>query len=430
MPHPRPSELILERLTELHPKRIDLSLDRIERLLDRLGRPERKLPPVVHIAGTNGKGSTLAMLAAMLRAAGHRVHRYISPHLVDFNERILLDDRPIPEVQLAEVLSRCERANGAEPITFFEITTAAAFMAMAETPADIVLLETGLGGRLDATNVIERPRLTLISPISMDHEAQLGSTLTTIAGEKAGILKNGVPGIAGPQKPEVDDVLSARAAEIAAPLLLHGRDWHVRQAGAGLCVDNGGSTGRWPHPTLAGVFQVENAGLAIMAARALGEFAISDAAVEEGLIEARWPARLQRLTRGPLVGAAGQRSTVLLDGGHNPAAGEALARSLQQIADPRPLHLVVGMLANKDMLGFLRPLAPLVQTISAVPIGGEHAARAPDELAAAAAELGLPAETAQTPLAAVRRIAEVGTPALILICGSLYLAGEILAENS
>jgi dihydrofolate synthase/folylpolyglutamate synthase len=423
------SELILDRLAALHPKRIDLSLGRIERLLARLGHPERHLPPVVHIAGTNGKGSTLAMLAAMLRRSGRRAHRYTSPHLVDFAERILLGDIPIPERELALALDRCERANAGEPITFFEITTAAAFVAMSASLADIVLLETGLGGRLDATNVIAAPRLVLISPISMDHEAHLGSTIAAIAGEKAGIIKRGVATIAGPQRPEAAAVLSARAALLEAPLMLHGRDWQVRAEGAELVIETASRSGRYPQPGLAGVHQIDNAGLAVMAAWTLGELAIDEHSIAQGLREARWPARLQLLSRGPLVEAAPPGSAVLLDGGHNPAAGEALAVSLRQMRDPRPLRLVLGMLSTKDVHGFLRPLAGLARDLHAVPIGQEHQAWSPTQLVTAARELGLAAGTATSPLEAMRAIAAGGQPSLVLICGSLYLAGEVLAAN-
>jgi dihydrofolate synthase/folylpolyglutamate synthase len=423
------SEQILARLSRLHPKRIDLSLDRVQRLLAALGHPERRLPPVVHIAGTNGKGSTLAMLAAMLRADGRRVHRYISPHLVHFNERILLGDSPIEEGLLAETLARCERANGETPITFFEITTAAAFVAFAEAPADIVLLETGLGGRLDATNVVERPRLTLLSPISMDHESYLGSTLAAIANEKAGILKPAVLAIAGPQAPDTVDVLTARAQAVGAPLLLHGRDWQARGGDDGVAVELPSAKLRLPPPALAGTHQIENAGLAVAAALSLGELRPSHAAIADGLRHAAWPARLQRLCRGPLVEALPFGSTLLLDGGHNPAAGDALARSLDAVAGPRPLWLVVGMLSTKDVGGFLRPLAPLAAGLVAVPIGEGHLERPPQEIADAAAGLGMPAAVATSPLAAMATIAAAGRPAVVLICGSLYLAGEVLAAN-
>ncbi len=423
------SELILARLSRLHPKSIDLSLDRVERLLAALGHPERRLPPVVHIAGTNGKGSTLAMLAAMLRADGRRVHRYISPHLVRFNERILLDDRPIDEALLADALERCERANGETPITFFEITTAAAFLAFAEAPADIVLLETGLGGRLDATNVLDRPRLTLLSPISMDHESYLGTTLPAIAAEKAGILKCDVPAIAGPQQDEAAAVLEAAAVAMSAPLLLHGRDWSVAALDASLVVDHPTARLVLPRPTLAGAHQIDNAGLAVAAALSLGDLAPARASIAEGLVCATWPARLQRLTHGPVIRALPPGSRLFLDGGHNPAAGEALARSLVETMGDGPRVLVVGMLATKDVTGFLRPLAPLASRLIAVPIGEGHAGHAPEGIADVAHALGLPAETAASPEAAARAIAGDGRPADVLVCGSLYLAGEILAEN-
>ncbi len=428
MPAP-PSELILARLSRLHPKRIDLSLDRVEKLLEALGHPERRLPPVVHIAGTNGKGSTLAMLSAMLRADGRRVHRYISPHLVRFNERILLDDRPIDDDRLAEALERCERANGDTPITFFEITTAAAFLAFAEVPADIVLLETGLGGRLDATNVVARPALTLLAPISMDHESYLGSTQAAIAGEKAGIVKPGVPAIAGPQPAEAAEVLDRRAHAVGAPLLLHGRDWRVEPRGDGLAVEMPHVVVELPRPSLAGAHQIDNAGLAVAAALSLGPLRPGGAAMAEGLVQATWPARLQPLQRGPLLDALVPGSRLLLDGGHNPAAGEALARSLAAMRDGRPLWLVVGMLTTKDLGGFLRPLAGLARGLVAVPIAEGHLARPPQEIAAAAREVGIAAITAASPLDAVRAIAAEARPATILICGSLYLAGEVLAAN-
>jgi dihydrofolate synthase/folylpolyglutamate synthase len=428
---PRPtSERILDRLTRLHPKRIDLSLNRIERLLAALDHPERRLPPVVHIAGTNGKGSSLAMLDAMLRADGRRVHRYISPHLVHFNERILLDGRPIDDLPLADALERCERANDGRPITFFEITTAAAFLAFAETPADAALLETGMGGRLDATNVVERPRLVMLSPISLDHEIYLGSTVAAIAGEKAGIIKPGVPAVAGPQEPEAAGVFDARARATGAPLLLHGRDWSAHILGEGMRVDRRGESLDLPRPSLAGAHQIDNAGLAVMGAELLGDLAPSPAAIRRGLIEARWPARLQALTRGPLLEALPAGSSLLLDGGHNPAAGEVLARSLEAMHGGRPCHLVVGMLSTKDAAGFLRPFVRPALDLHSVPIRDTELSRDPAELAAISNELGLPAKPSASPLAAVRGIAAAADgPVLVLICGSLYLAGEVLAEN-
>ncbi|MDF1587257.1 bifunctional folylpolyglutamate synthase/dihydrofolate synthase [Marinimicrococcus flavescens] len=424
------SDLILARLHELHPKKIDLSLARIEDLLARLGNPEQRLPPVVHIAGTNGKGSTLAMLDAMLTAAGLRVHRYISPHLVRFNERILLGGAPIEEERLAAVLDECERANGGEPITFFEITTAAAFLAFARDPADCVLLETGLGGRLDATNLVDRPLLTLISPVSMDHEAFLGDSLAAIAAEKAGILKAGVPAVIGPQQPEARRVIEERAASLGAPLFLHGRDWEAVMEGGRLVVRDGDERLELPAPALPGVHQIENAGLATVAARRLGDLSPSPDAIARGLVHARWAGRLQRLTTGPLVGLLPPGSELRLDGGHNPAAGTVLAQSLPAIAAGRPLHLVVGMLNTKDIGNFLAPLAGLAASLQTVAVPGEPASRDPAEAAGEAASLGVPASPAPSVQAALERIArEHPGPSLVLICGSLYLAGHVLREN-
>ncbi|MCS6779269.1 MAG: bifunctional folylpolyglutamate synthase/dihydrofolate synthase [Geminicoccaceae bacterium] len=427
---PSPAEPILGRLAALHPKRIDLSLDRIERLLDRLDRPDRRLPPVVHVAGTNGKGSTLAFLDAMLQAAGRRTLRYISPHLVRFNERILIQGEPVDDERLAAALEACERANGDAPITFFEITTAAAFLIFAATAADVLLLETGMGGRLDATNVVARPLLTLITPISMDHEAFLGSTLAAIAGEKAGIFKPGVPALLGPQEPEALAVLEARARALGCPLLVHGRDWWARAEAERLLLADGSERFELPLPALPGVHQLDNAGLAVVAARRLGPLAPPAAAIAEGLRRARWPARLQRLRRGPMIDALGPDFELWLDGGHNPGAGAVLAASLPALARGRPVHLVLGMLASKDLAAFLRPLAPLVASVRTVAVPEEPAARDAGEEAAIARALGLRAEPAASPLAAARRIAlsERG-PGFVLICGSLYLAGHVLRDH-
>jgi len=424
------SELILARLRGLHPKTIDLSLGRIERLLATLGHPERHLAPVVHIAGTNGKGSTLAMLDAMLQAAGHRVQRYISPHLVRFNERFLFDGQPIADPELADVLEVCERVNRGEPITEFEITTAAAFLAFARHEADVLLVETGLGGRLDATNVIDRPRLTALSPISLDHQAFLGERIEQIAFEKAGILKPGVPCIVGPQTPEVHAVIERRAREIGAPLRVHGRDWRAYRQGDRLVAEIGEARCQLPLPTLAGCHQIDNAGLAVVCARALREFAVDDAALGRGLRGAVWPARLQRLVRGPLVERLPADCELWLDGGHNPAAGKALAASLNG-ADRRPLHLVVGMLNTKDEPGFLQPLAPLARSVHTVPVPDEPASRDPIEAAAEVARLGIAAMPAPDVASALGAIAAAEPePSRVLVCGSLYLAGHVLRENA
>ncbi len=424
------SDLILTRLQGLHPKAIDLSLGRLERLLEALDHPERRLPPVVHIAGTNGKGSTLAMLDAMLAADGKHVQRYVSPHLVRFNERILFDREPITEPAFTKILDRVEQANQGLPITFFEITTAAALLAFAERDADVLLLETGLGGRLDATNVVDQPLLTAITPVSLDHQAYLGERLEQIAGEKAGILKRGVPLALGPQAPEGLEVIEARASELGCRLIQHGRDWNARHVGDRLHVRIDGSTLDLPLPALSGEHQIDNAGLAVAAALNLGDLSPSPQSIAHGLKKARWPARLQTLTSGPLKAALCTGSTIWLDGGHNPGAGEALAIYFDS-DDRRPLHLVVGMINTKDSLGFLAPLAQIVTSLHAVSVPDEHASRDPEDVVRDARDLGISAEVSDSVEAAFSTIAErAHSPVRVLICGSLYLAGHVLRANS
>jgi dihydrofolate synthase/folylpolyglutamate synthase len=429
---PRPSDRILERLTRLHPKIIDLSLDRVARLLDALGGPQHRLPPVIHVAGTNGKGSVVAYLRAMLEAAGARTHVYTSPHLVRFNERIRVAGRLIDEADLSALLEECERVNGSAPITFFEITTAAAFLAFARAPADIVLLETGLGGRLDATNLVERPLLTVLTPISFDHRQHLGDTLALIAGEKAGIMKPGVPAVVAPQPAEAAAVFAARAATLGLPLFRHGEEWQV-DADPELRFRAGGREWTLPRPALLGSHQIVNAGTALAAAQQLGDFRVDATAMARGLREVEWPARLQRLTRGPLAARLPAGWELWLDGGHNGAAGEALA---DFVAGWRrggsDLHLVFGMLDTKEPAEFLAPLAPLTASLSAVTIPGSHAALAAESAAAVARAVGIAASAAASVDDAVAAIigARGDRPARILICGSLYLAGSVLAENS
>jgi dihydrofolate synthase/folylpolyglutamate synthase len=420
-----PSDRVLDRLTALHPKVIDLSLARIERLLAALGHPERRLPPVVHVAGTNGKGSVVAMLRAGLESAGFRVHVYTSPHLARFHERIRLAGELIDEDRLAATLARCEAANAGQPITFFEITTAAAFLAMSETPADFTLLEVGLGGRLDATNVVDRPRLTVITPVSIDHQQYLGETLPEIAAEKAGILKHGIGCVVGRQEPEALAAIEERATRMLAPLMVEGQDWQVWEEHGRMAYLDAGGLLDLPLPNLIGAHQVENAGIALCALRALGR---DEAACTAAVTGARWPARLQRLRHGPLVEAAGQ-AELWLDGGHNPAAGIALAEALTRLP-PRPLHLVAGMLRTKDAAGFLRPLAGRALSLRAVTIPGEAATLAAEETAAAAREAGFAdAGVAASVTEAVAGIAAAAPGCRILICGSLYLAGRVLRAN-
>ena len=418
------SDLILARMMALHPKIIDLTLDRVWRLLAALDHPEEKLPPVIHIAGTNGKGSTQAMIRAGLEAMGGRVHAYTSPHLARFHERIRLAGTLISEDYLTEILEECEAANGGIPITYFEITTCAALLAFARVPADWTLLEVGLGGRLDATNVVAKPRLTIITPVSVDHQQYLGETLPEIAGEKAGILKRGVPCVVGPQLPDGLEVIEARAEKLGAPLLVHGQHWHVFEERGRLIFQDENGLLDLPLPTLPGPHQIDNAGAALAALRHLGA---DGAACEAAVTGAYWPARMQRLAHGPLVEAAGG-CELWLDGGHNPAGGEAVAATLARMPK-KPTHLILGMLNTKDIAGYLRPVAAEARSLTAVSIPGEANTLSAADTQAAAAKAGIEAGTAASVAEAVAAIAARDPGARILICGSLYLAGHILREN-
>jgi dihydrofolate synthase/folylpolyglutamate synthase len=418
------SDVILARMMALHPKIIDLTLDRVWRLLAALGNPQNELPPVIHIAGTNGKGSTQAMIRAGLEAAGKTVHAYTSPHLARFHERIRLAGALITEEHLTAILDECYAANGSDPITYFEITTCAALLAMARTPADYTLLEVGLGGRLDATNVVDQPALTIITPISIDHEQYLGDTLAKIAGEKAGIIKRGVPCVVGPQPDEALEVIEAIAARHGAPLLAQGQHWHVTEERGRLIYQDETGLLDLPLPNLPGAHQIENAGAALTALR---HFKMGDAAYEAAVTRAFWPARMQRLQTGPLIDAA-PHAELWLDGGHNPAAGQALARHLATLPT-RPTYLVCGMLNTKDIAGYLTPLAAHATALTALSIPGEANTLPAEVTAEAARAAGLPATTAKSALAAVTAIAGTCPEARILICGSLYLAGGILREN-
>jgi dihydrofolate synthase/folylpolyglutamate synthase len=428
---------ILERLLSLHPKRIDLSLDRIERLLDALGRPQDRLPPVIHVAGTTGKGSAIAFMRAFLEAAGRRVHVYTSPHLVAFNERIRLGaeggGRLVEETALADALLVAERANAGEPITFFEITTAAAFLLFAERPADLLLLETGLGGRLDATNVVETPLASVITPIGMDHMQFLGDDLTAIAGEKAGIIKRGVPVISAPQRDEVAAVIERAAARARAPLFLGGQEWSVVEERGRLVFQDDKSLIDLPAPRLVGRHQLINAGTAVATLRAAG-ICPPAADLETGLDTVEWPARLQRLKSGRLVDIAPRDAEIWLDGGHNPDAGEAIASFMADLEErvSRPLFLIAGMLATKDPAGFLAPFAGLARHVFAVRVPGSEAGLEPAELARAAVRMQLSAEPVSSVQTALRLLEEnwrYEPPPRVLICGSLYLAGDVLHQN-
>ena len=419
-------DAVLERLKGLHPKVIDLALDRVERLLAALGHPERALPPVVHLAGTHGKGSTQATLRAMAEAAGQRVHAYTSPHLVRFSERIRVAGRIIDDAALTTLLEECEARNGGAPITFFEITTAAAFLAFARTPADLCLLETGLGGRVDATNVLERPALTVITALSLDHQAFLGETLAAIAAEKAGILKAGVPCVCAAQPPEAMAVIEARAQALQVPLYRQDRDWSVCETETGLLFTHRDERLALPPSALTGPHQVQNAGLAVMAARLLG---LPAAALARGLRQVQWPARLQRLRHGPLAALLRPDQELWLDGGHNPAAGEALADFIRRTWSDRPVRAVVGMLNTKDSQGFLLPLARHLAEARTVTIPHEANSLEAGAVAATARAAGLKAHPAASVAEAAAQLAQAPGPARLLICGSLYLAGHVLAEN-
>ena len=433
MPTHQPSDLVLERLTRLHPKIIDLSLGRVESLLARLGHPEQQLPPVVHVAGTNGKGSVIAFLRAMLEAAGQRVHVYTSPHLVRFHERIRLAGALIDEADLVALLEECEAANGEEPITYFEITTVAALLAFARAPADILLLETGLGGRLDATNVVSKPRLSVITPVSFDHVQFLGDSIADIAFEKAGILKPGVEAVIAPQPEDALGVIERQATAVGAPLRRGGLDWHFTPEAEGFRFESDGDGQRYPAPALLGEHQIDNAACAVASAERLGaDFGLDRTAIEEGLRTVHWPGRLQHLERGRLTALIPEGWELWLDGAHNAAAGDALAKVLQDW-DARPLHMIYSMLNTKAAEDFLRPLVPLARSLHALAIPGVSASLTAEEAAAHAAALGHRArqhESLQAALGAIANSAQADGPARVLICGSLYLIGHVLTENA
>jgi len=418
------SDVILTRMMALHPKIIDLTLDRVWRLLDALGNPQDALPPVIHIAGTNGKGSTQAMIRAGIEAAGQSAHAYTSPHLVRFHERIRVAGSLVSEPDLTAVLDECYAANNGETITYFEITTCAAFLAFARTPADFTLLEVGLGGRLDATNIPAQPRLTIITPISIDHTQFLGDTLAKIAFEKAGILKRGVPCIVAPQPDEAMEVIEQVAARLGAPLLAHGQHWHVQEEHGRLIYTDETGLRDLPLPNLPGAHQHQNAGTALAALRHLD---LGDAALEAAVTQAHWPARMQHLKTGPLTDAAPE-AELWLDGGHNAAAGTALGAHLATLP-PRPTFLICGMLNTKDVTGYMAPLAAHASSLTAVSIPGEVNTLSADDTAQAAVAVGLQAHTADSVLDALKQIVSHSPRARVLICGSLYLAGAVLREN-
>lgn len=435
-PLPSLDELIA-RLSALHPLRIDLGLDRMQALLERLDHPERRLPPVIHVAGTNGKGSTIAYLRAILEAAGLRVHVYTSPYLVRINECFRLGrvggGALVGDDELRTALEHCEQANNGDPITIFEIETAAAFCLFAQHPADVVLLEVGLGGRLDATNVIDAPLATVISPVSMDHTEFLGDTLTSIAGEKAAIIKRHVPVVCAEQPPDAMAVIETVANRMRAPLQAAGQQWHVSVERGRLVYQDDRGLMDLAAPKLFGRHQFDNAGLAIATLRAQNAFKIEAAAFEAGIVSAEWPARMQRLVSGALVDQGPRGCEIWLDGGHNAEGGRVTAAALGDLEErvSRPLVVIAGMMSNKDARGFLANFAGLTRHIMAVPIPDRDNAMSPDRLADAARALGMRVENAVTVAAALQTLSRLAyeVPPRILITGSLYLAGHVLAIN-
>lgn len=431
------ADQLLEEMQELHPKSIDLSLDRVAALLEKLGNPQEKLPPVIHVAGTNGKGSVLAFLTAILEAHGDKVQRFTSPHLVSFHERISLPSpnglAPIDDDKLIDVLSRTKAANDGAPITFFEITTAAAFLAFSETEADWCLLETGLGGRLDATNMVSRPAATVITPVSIDHTGFLGETIAEIAGEKAGILKRGCPGFIGLQEHEALEVISDRGEALDIPLSIRGLDYDVYEQRGRLVYSSPDELIDLPLPRhMLGRHQLENAGLAILVAQQLLGERLDQRALAAAMFTANWPARMQRLSPSDHSSHLRAGDELWLDGGHNPSAAAVLAEVIGDFEErvPRPLHLIIGMMENKDALGFLHEFRGLASLVITVPVPGTNAGMNPDKLADLAVEFGFEAEAAPSVEEALQMSAAGRhEDARILICGSLYLAGDVLAAG-
>ena len=426
------SDAILTRLLQLHPKIIDLTLDRMWRLLAELDNPQERMPPVIHVAGTNGKGSTIAYLRAVMETAGIKVHCYTSPHLVSFHERIRLAGELIDEDELSATLEECEKANGSDPITYFEITTAAAFLAFSRQPADYLLLEVGLGGRLDATNVVDKPALSVITSISLDHQQYLGDTIADIAREKAGILKPGVTGVVANQETESLPAIESAAASIGAPLLISGQDWQAFEQHGRLIYQDETALLDLPMPALSGRFQLDNAGTAIAAIRALDDPRISGEHIDQGLRDVDWLARLQRLPEGRLNDFLPESAEIWLDGGHNAAAGSALAQSMADLDDrvEKPLALVLGMLNTKSAADYIAPFAGLAAHIITVTIPDEPNALGATDLAAIAHGLDIDAQPAASIEEAVVIAGQTSPAPRILICGSLYLAGHVLALHA
>jgi len=424
--HLSKSDVVLDRLLSLHQKIIDLTLDRVTRLLKKLNNPEDKISQVVHIAGTNGKGSTQAFLRAAIESSGESAHVYTSPHLTRFHERIRVAGSLISENVLADILNECELANNGKPITYFEITTCAAFLIFSRIKADYTLLEVGLGGRLDATNILKKPKLTIITPISMDHVQFLGSTIEQIANEKAGIIKEGIPCIVGHQSKDAIDVIKKRAIELKSKLKIYGEHWQVYAKSDKLIFKDAMGFLELPLPKLIGQHQIENAGTAIAAMR---ELSIPDEACKESMKNVYWPARMQRLESGPLVKMANE-SEIWLDGGHNQAAGIAISNALEQLPKGRTNILICGMLKTKDLKAFLNPLFNSAKFLYGIRIQGEENSNSAETIVNQAREIGFSAFKTQKVSDAILQIIKAHPNSRIIICGSLFLAGKILQDNA
>ncbi|AOG10983.1 MAG: bifunctional folylpolyglutamate synthase/dihydrofolate synthase [Alphaproteobacteria bacterium] len=429
----------IEKLMGLHPKGYDLSLDRIRRLLEVLGNPHLKLPPVIHVAGTNGKGSASAFCRALLEAQGLSVHVHTSPHLVRWHERYRIGVKGGPgqivdDELFADALRRVAEANGGKPITVFEILTAVTFILFSEQPADVVVLEVGLGGRFDATNVVEKPAVCIIQPISLDHQAYLGDRVELIAAEKAGIMKRGVPVVIGHQEFDgAKDVLISTAERLGCPLTVFAQDFLAYEEFGRLVYQDEFGLMDLPLPRLPGRHQIGNAATAIRAVKAAG-YSVTEEIAEKAMLSVEWPGRLQKLTEGRLVERAPAGAEIWLDGGHNPGAGEVIAEAMASMEErqARPLHLVIGMINTKDPIGFFRAFVDIAHNVYTVPITGSDVGLDPVALAQSAAEAGLkalPMESLGQALDAIRERSEDGVPPRIMIGGSLYLAGNVLAEN-
>ncbi len=429
-------ETVLAEVARRRPRVIDLSLDRVFAALDRLDNPHQNLPPVFHVAGTNGKGSTVSYLRSILEAAGHRVHVYTSPHLVRFNERVVLAGSEISDAAMIDALRLCDEAVGEQRLTYFETITCAALIAFAATPADFLILEVGLGGRLDATNILDKPLAALVTPVDMDHEHFLGDTLSMIAAEKAGIFRRGVPAVIGAQSPEAMSVLQQQARDIGANIYAFGEQWNVFPERGRMTYQDDNGLSDLDVPRLVGAHQIENAGLAIAAVKAAG-LEIADEVLSVGIRSTFTPARMQRLTTGPLIDLAreelGVEPEIWLDGGHNPHAARAIARVMADLEErnPKPLVMVSGMQANKDALGYFSAFAGLASEVFAV--AADYEAVAPAEnIADAAGQAGLSVTICQSVEEAMKRACQdkQNEPPRLLISGSLYLAGEILKDHA